>query len=152
VKLGTRGGGYVEVLEGVKAGEAVVVSANFLIDAESNLKAALGAFSQGTQGARPDAKDPARPGANAAAAGQVSHRGEGSIEAVDASHSTITLAHGPIASLKWPAMSMDFRVKDPALIRTLKPGQKIDFEFVDAGGGDYLIVRAQPAAGGHGKH
>ena len=44
VKLGTRGGGYVEVLEGVKAGEAVVVSANFLIDAESNLKAALETF------------------------------------------------------------------------------------------------------------
>jgi Cu(I)/Ag(I) efflux system membrane fusion protein len=34
VKLGTRGDGYVEVLDGVKAGEAVVVSANFLIDAE----------------------------------------------------------------------------------------------------------------------
>jgi Cu(I)/Ag(I) efflux system membrane fusion protein len=71
---------------------------------------------------------------------------------VDPARATVTLAHGPIASLKWPAMSMDFRVKDPALIRTLKPGQKIDFEFVDAGGGDYLIVRAQPAAGGHGTH
>ena len=42
VKLGQRGDGYVEVLEGVKEGETVVVSANFLIDAESNLKAAVG--------------------------------------------------------------------------------------------------------------
>ena len=41
VKLGHRGGGYVEVREGVAAGEPIVVSANFLIDAESNLKAAL---------------------------------------------------------------------------------------------------------------
>ena len=64
----------------------------------------------------------------------------------------MTLAHAPIASLKWPAMSMEFRVKDPALLRTLKPGQKIGFEFVDAGGGEYLIVRVQPAAGGHGTH
>jgi len=40
-----RGGGYVEVREGVAEGEPVVVSANFLIDAESNLKAALRAFS-----------------------------------------------------------------------------------------------------------
>ncbi|ABE62667.1 secretion protein HlyD [Nitrobacter hamburgensis X14] len=45
VKLGRRGNGYVEVREGVHDGEAVVVSANFLIDAESNLKAALKSFS-----------------------------------------------------------------------------------------------------------
>ena len=45
VKLGHRGGGYVEVREGVTEGEPVVVSANFLIDAESNLKAALKGFS-----------------------------------------------------------------------------------------------------------
>lgn len=45
VKLGARGDGYVEVREGVTEGEPVVVSANFLIDAESNLKAALKGFS-----------------------------------------------------------------------------------------------------------
>ena len=41
VKIGTRGGGYTEIRNGVAAGDRVVVSANFLIDAESNLKAAL---------------------------------------------------------------------------------------------------------------
>jgi Cu(I)/Ag(I) efflux system membrane fusion protein len=46
VKLGRRGNGYVEVLEGVSTGEEVVTSATFLIDAESNLKAALQAFAQ----------------------------------------------------------------------------------------------------------
>jgi Cu(I)/Ag(I) efflux system membrane fusion protein len=45
VKLGHRGDGYVEVREGISQGEPVVVSANFLIDAESNLKAALKGFS-----------------------------------------------------------------------------------------------------------
>jgi membrane fusion protein, copper/silver efflux system len=49
VKLGRRGGGYVEVRQGVADGEPVVVSANFLIDAESNLKAALKGFSEGAQ-------------------------------------------------------------------------------------------------------
>jgi Cu(I)/Ag(I) efflux system membrane fusion protein len=44
VKLGRRADGYVEILDGVKDGEKVVVSANFLIDAESNLQAALRAF------------------------------------------------------------------------------------------------------------
>ena len=46
VKLGRRGGGYVEVLDGVNKGEEVVTAATFLIDAESNLKAALQAFTQ----------------------------------------------------------------------------------------------------------
>lgn len=46
VVLGHRGDGYVEVREGIIEGEPVVVSANFLIDAESNLKAALRGFSK----------------------------------------------------------------------------------------------------------
>ena len=49
VKLGHRGAGYVEVRQGVADGEPVVVSANFLIDAESNLKAALNGFAEGAQ-------------------------------------------------------------------------------------------------------
>jgi membrane fusion protein, copper/silver efflux system len=44
VKVGVRGDGFVEITDGVKAGEIVVVTATFLIDAESNLKAALQAF------------------------------------------------------------------------------------------------------------
>ena len=49
VKLGRRGEGYTEVTSGLELGEEVVTSATFLIDAESNLKAALQAFSQGAQ-------------------------------------------------------------------------------------------------------
>jgi Cu(I)/Ag(I) efflux system membrane fusion protein len=49
VKLGHRGSGFVEVRQGVTEGEPVVVSANFLIDAESNLKAALKGFAVGAQ-------------------------------------------------------------------------------------------------------
>jgi Cu(I)/Ag(I) efflux system membrane fusion protein len=49
VKLGHRGSGFVEIRQGLADGESVVVSANFLIDAESNLKAALKGFSEGGQ-------------------------------------------------------------------------------------------------------
>ncbi|MBF0175374.1 MAG: efflux RND transporter periplasmic adaptor subunit [Magnetococcales bacterium] len=45
VRMGGKGGGFTEIMEGVKAGEKVVVRANFLIDAEANLRAALGHFS-----------------------------------------------------------------------------------------------------------
>lgn len=44
VKLGLRGEEMIEILEGLREQERVVVSANFLLDAESNLKAALGGF------------------------------------------------------------------------------------------------------------
>lgn len=47
VKLGRRGNGWVEIREGVEVGESLVVSANFLIDAESNIRAALKAFTAG---------------------------------------------------------------------------------------------------------
>jgi Cu(I)/Ag(I) efflux system membrane fusion protein len=58
VEAGRRGGGYIEIKKGVGEGESVVTSANFLIDAESNLKAALKGFAsaQPTEpqsGARP---------------------------------------------------------------------------------------------------
>jgi Cu(I)/Ag(I) efflux system membrane fusion protein len=49
IKVGNRGDGYVEIRQGVVEGEPVVVSANFLIDAESNLKSALKGFADGAQ-------------------------------------------------------------------------------------------------------
>ncbi|MBR0783787.1 efflux RND transporter periplasmic adaptor subunit [Bradyrhizobium iriomotense] len=47
VKLGRRGDGYVEIRDGLAEGDAIVTSANFLIDAESNLKAALKGLAEG---------------------------------------------------------------------------------------------------------
>lgn len=56
VKVGLRDDGYVEIAEGIKAGENVVVAANFLIDAESNLKAALSGFTAEPAAVHPDRK------------------------------------------------------------------------------------------------
>ena len=63
VKVGLRGDGYVEIVEGIAPGENVVVSANFLIDAESNLKAALSSFTSGDDseaGSTSDGKEEAK--------------------------------------------------------------------------------------------
>jgi membrane fusion protein, copper/silver efflux system len=155
VKLGKHANDYVEVLDGLKAGEMVVVKANFLIDAESNLKAALSGFGRSSQDLMPgEARERSQvaPGSSGTVptvplppspSSSMSHRGEGVIEAIGVANTTVTLAHGPIASLSWPAMVMDFKVLNPALLRTLKPGQEIAFEITEASPGEYVIVRIQ---------
>ncbi|WP_153109813.1 efflux RND transporter periplasmic adaptor subunit [Propionivibrio limicola] len=133
VKLGARSDNYVEVIEGIKEGEQVVVAANFLIDAESNLKAAVGGF-----GAAPTE------GAGKLAA-TVGHQASGTIESVDAATGMVSIEHGPVASLKWPAMTMEFKPANAALMKGLQPGAAIDFEFVERGQGEWVITGIKPA-------
>lgn len=144
VKLGMRAEGYVEVIDGVAAGESVVVRANFLIDAESNLKAALETF--GGHGGHAAAPKPE--GAKAAQA----HRGRGTVESVDARAGSVEISHGPIESLKWPAMKMDFKAKDRSMLEALRPGQSVEFELSEARPGEVLIERIAPAPAGHAGH
>lgn len=47
IRVGTRGNDWYEVIDGLKEGDRIVVSANFLVDSESSLKAALDAMSGG---------------------------------------------------------------------------------------------------------
>ncbi len=61
IKLGIRGDGMIEILDGLKAGEKVVTTANFLIDAESNLKAALSGFSSDSPKPAPMKPEPVTP-------------------------------------------------------------------------------------------
>jgi len=127
VKLGARGGEFVQVLEGVKEGEMVVSSANFLIDAESNLKAALGGMQKAD---RAPAGKPA----------VVGHKAVGVLNAVDAASGSVTISHEPVASLKWPAMKMDFVLANPSLVAGLKPGAAVEFEFVERGPGEWVLT------------
>jgi Cu/Ag efflux protein CusF len=72
---------------------------------------------------------------------QAAHTATGVVKKVDAKSGAVTLAHDPIKSLNWPAMTMDFRVRDKASLATLKPGQKIEFELVEEKKGSYVISR-----------
>ena len=67
------------------------------------------------------------------------HKATGVVKSVDRNKSTVMLAHGPVPSLKWPAMTMSFAVKDKALLDKLPTGGKIEFEFVKQGK-DYVIT------------
>ncbi len=55
-------------------------------------------------------------------------KGVGVITEIDAARSTVTIKHDPIPSLGWPAMTMGFHAKAPALLKGLKVGQKIGFD------------------------
>jgi Cu(I)/Ag(I) efflux system membrane fusion protein len=149
VKLGMRAGGYIEVREGLQAGEEVVVRANFLIDAESNLKAALGSFGDhGGHGAKPAAEKPTAP----AASGSQTHKAQGTVEAVDAGAGTVEISHDPIPSLQWPAMTMAFRVRDKAMLGGLKKGQPVEFDLAQRPAGEFVIERLAPQAAAHKGH
>jgi Cu(I)/Ag(I) efflux system membrane fusion protein len=137
VKLGARSDSYVEVLSGVTEGEPVVVAANFLIDAESNLKAAMGGFA----GAPAGSASAASAAASSPGAG---HHAQGTVEEIDSALGTISIAHGPIASLKWPAMTMEFKVANLALLKGLKPGAKVAVEFVERAPGEWVITGVKP--------
>jgi Cu(I)/Ag(I) efflux system periplasmic protein CusF len=70
------------------------------------------------------------------------HKASGTVTRVDQSNSKVTIAHGPVPSLKWPAMTMNFIVEDKALLGKLSSGKKVDFEFVQQGR-DYVITSAR---------
>ncbi|THF64461.1 efflux RND transporter periplasmic adaptor subunit [Pseudothauera rhizosphaerae] len=134
VRLGERGREFVEVLEGLAEGERVVVSANFLIDSESRLKAALSNLG--------DAEEAAAERYGAA----------GSFEAYDAAAGSVTLSHGEIPALQWPAMTMDFGLAAPGLIEGLAPGTPVRFEFEQRAPGEFVVTRIERAEpdGHHG--
>ena len=67
------------------------------------------------------------------------HKGTGVVKSVDARKGTVTLDHGPIKSLEWPAMTMSFLAKDKKMLEAIKPGAKVEFEFVQDGK-DYVIT------------
>ena len=127
VRTGQRGTQHVEIVEGLERGERVVVAANFLLDSESNLKAALGGFSPA-----PD-KVPAK---------SVSHRATGRLESID--KDSAMLEHAPVSSLNWPAMTMEFKLANPALLAGIKPGTAVDFEFVERAPGEWVITAIAP--------
>lgn len=70
------------------------------------------------------------------------YKASGVVKKTDAAKSTVTLSHGPVKDLNWPAMTMAFKVKDKALLDKLTADRKVDFTFVQQGK-DYVITAVQ---------
>jgi Cu/Ag efflux protein CusF len=73
------------------------------------------------------------------------HKGQGTVNRVDANTGKINVTHGPIPGLKWPGMTMDFAVKDKQGLAKLKAGQKVEFKVVEQPRGQYVVTDIAPA-------
>jgi Cu(I)/Ag(I) efflux system membrane fusion protein len=122
VMLGRSQGDAIAIASGLAEGQRVVASGQFLIDSEANLSGAVARLN-------------ASRGSPGEAANAV-HEASGRITAIDGQH--VTIAHGPIASLNWPAMTMQFSLARPELARGLAGGESITFRFREASGA-YVI-------------
>ncbi len=76
----------------------------------------------------------AHPGHTEHAPAPQSAEGQGVIKAVDARAGTVVIAHGPIAALKWPAMTMKFKVESAAVLRGVTVGKTVHFVLKNVGG------------------
>lgn len=137
VSLGADQGDDTEVVSGLSEGDQVVASGQFLIDSEARLRSVLGSMSASA----------AAPTAVASAPAGVIHKAEGKVESV--APDGITISHGPVATLKWPLMTMGFAKTSPNAFPEIKPGDQVRFEFKEGGPTGYELVsvqRAQPGA------
>jgi Cu(I)/Ag(I) efflux system membrane fusion protein len=113
VEIGIESGGQTEIKRGLLAGQRVVVSSQFLIDSEASLK---GVEARLNVEPKPDAANTA-----------TRHQADAKVENIGPT--AVTLSHGPIASLKWGPMTMDFKLPQRGLPRGLAVGDKVSFEF-----------------------
>jgi len=113
VVIGIESGGQTEIKRGLQVGQRVVVSSQFLIDSEASLKGVEARLNS----------EPVPTAANNA----TRHHGEAKVEAIG--RDAIKLAHQAIASLKWAALSTEFKLPKGGVPRGIEVGDKVSFEF-----------------------
>lgn len=120
VSTGQTQEGWVEIKSGLNVGQLVVTSGQFLIDSEANLQSALPQMD--------DTPAAVTPPAESAAGSPVDiYSVQGEVKAINGQ--SITLSHGPIAALKWGAMTMDFLLPTSKLAPEIVVGSRVNFTF-----------------------
>jgi len=128
VQTGQEADGQVEITQGLQAGQQVIVSGQFLLDSEANLRAA---------GSRL---------ADAPVVAAKEYQSEAVFESVV--DDMAMLSHPPIAELKWGAMTMGFKLPKEGLPKDLKPGQKLHIAFTLPESGEPQLTHVMTMGGG----
>ena len=69
------------------------------------------------------------------------HMAEGTLNSIDQTARRVNITHGPVASAKWPGMTMSFKLADSAAASDLKPGQRVEFHFTIESGMDATVTQ-----------
>jgi Cu(I)/Ag(I) efflux system membrane fusion protein len=122
---GIESGDWVEIKSGIKPGDEVVTSSQFLIDSEASMAGSIQRLdSSGMMGRDSD--------------GGVVF-GSGIVKAIDTSARKIRVSHGPIEDLGWAAMTMEFDALPGVDLDSIHIGQNIRFSLRPSEVGDYEI-------------
>lgn len=131
VTVGIESGDYYQVISGLSENDRVVTSAQFLIDSESSLKAALSRIS--THGKKINhAMHNKKP---------KEFVGMGKVVSVDITKRILTLHHKPIPALNMPEMTMQLNVAQDIKLDTVKTGGEVHFVLIKQENGSYLITK-----------
>jgi len=125
VVSGIESGAWVEIVAGLQAGDEVVTSAQFLIDSEASLAGSIHRLDSQLL-------------ADGLGGGQTVYA-SGIVEAVNPAIRRVRIAHGPIESLGWAAMTMEFDVLPGANLEEIRVGQSVNFTLGQSDVGDYVI-------------
>lgn len=138
VTLGQRAGDRVEVLRGLARGEPVVVSANFLIDAESNLQSALEAFSGHAGHGAPAGNNGSVPasGTDAAQEAHVGHETPATPDPHAGHEATPAAPDAPRPAAPKPATPPPAQPADPHAGHGLAPAEPAEPVMLAPGGQD----------------
>ena len=120
VTAGIESGEYIEIINGLKVGDKVVTSGQFLIDSEASLKASIARMS--------DPKDDMGDMKGDMATSK-KIMGTGVLKELMPSENKINMAHDPIPAIDWPDMVMDFDVNSNVSLKNLTKGDKVEFEL-----------------------
>ena len=123
VQLGQSDGNKIAVLQGLKAGQRVVISGQFLIDSEANLQGVLDKLNTG------------QPIASSQTIKRSTYQGLGKVEKV--TNQDITISHQAIPELGWGAMTMIFKQPVQPFTR-IQQGDQVNFSFTKVGN-SYVI-------------
>ncbi|MCC5813002.1 MAG: copper-binding protein [Ectothiorhodospiraceae bacterium] len=77
--------------------------------------------------------------------GERTAEGTGKVHSVAEDGGSVVLEHGPIPELRWPAMTMELPLTDPALAEGLEPGSQVHFVLRQIGATDYEIISIESA-------
>jgi len=132
VRMGEEAGGKTAVLDGVREGDLVVLSGQFLIDSEASLSGTLARLDDGTP-TSPSPRTETAPAANA------QHSATGVVRAIDGPRCTI--ATDAIASLDMEAMTMTFACPAKASASDIRVGQRVSFNFFTNADGQFEIAK-----------